>query len=66
VSKIPGLAAIQVDDVKVRDYLLNPGNPQNSGKAGLFTRFGFSRDRWAELAQALSEHPVVNEVVSTA
>jgi hypothetical protein len=65
VSKLPGLAAIQVDDVKVRDYLLNPHNPQNGGKSGLFTRLGFSRERWAELAQALRQHPVVNDVVST-
>ncbi len=50
MSKLPGLLAIQVDDVKVRDSLLNADNPQNSGKAGLFTRFGFSRERWAELA----------------
>jgi hypothetical protein len=65
VSKLPGLPAIQVDDVKVRDYLLNPENPQNSGKAGLFTRFGFSRERWAELAESLGRHPVFNDVIST-
>ncbi len=66
MSKLPGLLAIPVDDVKVRDSLLNADNPQNSGKAGLFTRFGFSRERWAELAQALGRHPVVNDVVSIA
>lgn len=50
---------------KVRDYLLNPDNPQNRGKAGLFGQFGFRRDDWPVLAAALHRHPIDNDVVET-
>jgi hypothetical protein len=53
-----------VADEKVRDYLLNPDNLQNGGKAGLFGGFGFHRNGWLILAAALRQHPVDNEVIA--
>lgn len=51
-----------VPDAKVRDYLLDAGNVQNRGKAGLFGPFGFNRDEWQILATALRCHPIDNDV----
>ncbi|GGE11456.1 hypothetical protein GCM10011529_17200 [Polymorphobacter glacialis] len=53
-----------VPDAKVRDYLLNPDNLQNGGKAGLFASFGFAAAEWSVLAAALSRHVIDNEVVA--
>ena len=65
MSRLPLADAARVDSAKVRDYLLNPDNPQNNGKAGQFTRFGFTRADWTILATALRRHPVTNGVASS-
>ena len=65
MSQLPNAASALVDDVKVRDYLLNGNNPQNAGKAALFERSGFDPLRWDILADALRAHPLQNEVVRT-
>ena len=62
---LPNVAGALVGDTKVRDYLLNPDNVQNSGKAALFTQFGFARDNWQLLAAAICQHPVDNAVFHT-
>jgi len=66
VSQLPNAALAHVEDVKVRDYLLNPGNLQNQGKAGQFGQYGFVRDHWQVLADALCKHPAINPVVRIA
>ncbi len=43
-------------------YLLNPANANNSGKAGFFFRFGFTVERWQELADALKRHMAEHNV----
>jgi len=63
VSQLPNAALAFVEDAKVRDYLLNPGNLQNQGKAGQFGQYGFVRDQWQILADALCKHPTINPVV---
>ena len=55
-----------MDDVKVRDYLLNPDNPQNRGKAGRFGQYGFARNQRQVLADAPYRHPALNPVVRVA
>jgi hypothetical protein len=65
LSRLPNAAAVEVDDVKVRDYLLNPANIQNRGKAGQFRRCGFTRDAWQALSEALRAHGAANLVVQT-
>jgi len=42
VSQLPNAALAHVEDVKVRDYLLNPGNLPNQGKAGQFGQYGLA------------------------
>jgi len=66
VSQLPNAALAHVGDAKVRNYLLNPGNLQNQGKAGQFGQYGFVRDQWQVLADALCKHPAINPVVRTA
>jgi hypothetical protein len=63
VSRVPGAAIATVAPEKVRDYLLLPDHPDNGGKAGFFTLFGFTRERWSELHSAFMAHPATNEVV---
>jgi len=60
--QLPNVYNAYVDDRKVRDYLLNPGHPQNNGKANFFQSFGFSQQHWLILRDALHFHPVTNPV----
>ena len=39
---LPNAHAAFVADEKVRDYLLNPQHPDNSGKAGFYTSWLFA------------------------
>lgn len=61
-ASLPDAHSASVADTKVRDYLLNANHPNNGGKAGFFTRFGFSNARWVELRDALLEHARANPV----
>ena len=45
---------------KIEDYLLNPGHPIGGSKAAFFRAFGFSREEWRLLAEALREHGRAN------
>lgn len=63
MSQLPNANAALVDVIKVRDYLLNPDNVQNGGKARLFASFGFNRAGWPVLMQALRCHPIDNLVI---
>ena len=64
MGQLPGAPNATANDVKVRDYLLNPDNQQNGGKARQFTQYGFKRSQWTLLAAALKAHPVDNQVVA--
>jgi len=48
---------------KVVDYLLSPSHPWGRHKAAFFTAFGFSADRWEELAAALKRHVADHDVL---
>ena len=63
MSHIPDAELASISDAKTRDYLLNPENAQNCGKVGLFGAFGFKREEWQVLAEALLKHPIENAVV---
>lgn len=45
------------------DYLLNPDNAQNRGKAAFFARFGFERNDGIRLKEALLAHAADREVI---
>lgn len=50
---IPGAEHAQVEDAKVRDYLLSHEHPVGRFKAAFFTSLGYSRESWRLLQQDL-------------
>ena len=55
------LAIVAIE--KVSDYLLNPDNPQNRGKAEFFARFGFGRNDGQRLREALLADAADREMI---
>jgi hypothetical protein len=62
VSLLPRAEDAVVEESKVRGYLLNFDHDDGKHKAEFFSRFGFSSDRWEELAEALRSHAIRNDV----
>ncbi len=50
---LPDAESAVVERDKIVGYLLNPGHPDNGGKAPFFLSAGFTQERWQELAAAL-------------
>ena len=46
---------------KLRDYLLDPDNPQNGGKAEALFRMGYRQEEWQRLETDLKEQHLVLE-----
>jgi hypothetical protein len=63
--KVPCVESAIVPRSKVEDYLLNLEHPIGGGKAKFFIHFGFHRDRWEELKEALRGHAKENPVADT-
>jgi hypothetical protein len=63
--KLPQAERAVVPQDKIERYLLNPGHPIGSAKAGFFQRFGFSREHWRVLADALLQHARANPVADS-
>jgi hypothetical protein len=63
-SQLPNAIAATVADARVRDYLLDPTNPRNGGKAAFFQLFGFTQGAWQTLKAALRGHPLNNSVMT--
>ena len=61
--RLPNAEHARVDRAKVVDYLLSPEHREGGPKAGFFLRFGFTRQRWEDLADELLAHAVSHEVV---
>lgn len=61
---LPKAEAVVVPVEKVRDYLLDLGHPVGGDKARFFIHFGFQRERWEQLADALRRHAQENPVVT--
>jgi hypothetical protein len=47
---------------KIVEYLLRPDHPLGGPKARFFRGFGFSLERWQQLAAALRNHPEQNPI----
>jgi hypothetical protein len=60
--KLPNASLVIVERGKIEDYLLNPAHRSGAGKAKFFGLFGFQRERWQELEQALRQHALTQEV----
>ncbi len=54
--KLPSAAKAIVERDKILVYLLNPEHRIGAGKARFFTSFGFSAEKWEQLAKALLVH----------
>lgn len=62
---MPGLphpARPFVEPNKIVDYLLATDHPQGGAKARFFEAFGFDRDHWERLAEALVGHGMDREL----
>jgi Domain of unknown function (DUF6883) len=60
--KLPGVERAEVPEAKVMKYLLSTTHRAGKGKALFFMKFGFDPDRWQELAAALRQHVIDNEI----
>jgi hypothetical protein len=60
--KLPNATQAIVPVEKLVAYLLDPGHPDNGGKANFFFRFGFKTEEPGPFAQALLNHAVNTEV----
>ena len=65
---LPNAEQAVVERSKVTEYLLSPDHPDGRSKADFFARFGFRRQEWKVLAEALRAHgaayPVARAVAS--
>lgn len=62
--KLPNLENAVVSKAKILDYLLANTSKSARAKARFFSRFGFTRDDWRVLREALFEHCRTHEVDS--
>ena len=62
--KLPKRESALVERAKIVDYLLNENHPRGAPKAWFFTSKGYSAGKWKELAIALAEHALANEVAA--
>ena len=60
--KLPRAEEAIVPQRKVEDYLLNPEHRVGAAKARFFAHFGFSREGWQVLADALKQHALEHPV----
>jgi hypothetical protein len=63
--KLPHAEEALVPRNKIENYLLDIGHPIGGGKAAFFVRFGFSREEWKGLHDALAKHARENEVADS-
>src|SRR5437667_11826414 len=60
--KLPNTDKLIVEREKIVDYLLNAAHRYGASKARFFASFGFSADKWQELAAALRVHGQTHDV----
>lgn len=67
-AALPGAECAYVEQGKIVDYLLNPGHPIGSSKAGFFVKHGFTLGLWNCFADALiaqGRNNVVTKITTT-
>ena len=60
--RLPNLDQLIIERDKVSEYLLNPAHRYGASKARFFGEFGFQRENWTILADALREHARTSEI----
>jgi hypothetical protein len=63
--KLPNAENSYIPPAKILNYLLADDHPKGGSKADFLAAFGFNRDGWQILAQALRTHGASYEVAST-
>ena len=53
---LPNAANAYIPPAKILDYLLSMENQEGRSKAQFFTQFGFRREEWRQMADALLRH----------
>lgn len=59
---LPGVNEAVIEEAKILDYLLSTDHPEGRSKANFFSSFGFQRDAWTVLKEALLSHAESNEI----
>ena len=65
-TRLPNADRAIVADRKITHYLLTHDHPRGRDKAAFFESFGFGRETWPRLRDALIDHAKHNPVVSSA
>jgi len=60
--KLPGVETAEITESKIVKYLLSSTHRAGKSKASFFMQFGFDSSRWEELARALKQHAIDNEI----
>jgi hypothetical protein len=60
--KLPNADQAGISQTKITDYLLSPVHTRGRHKAKFFESFGFDRQNWIEMADALKLHARLNDV----
>lgn len=63
---LPNAAHAYIPPAKITAYLLNADHPDGGGKARYFVQFGFRREEWQRMADALLRHGASYAVVNSA
>lgn len=62
MMKLPHNDRLEIPQRKIVNYLLDLTHPEGRGKAIFFIHFGFSVDKWEDLAFALRKHGSEHDV----
>lgn len=60
--RLPGVERAEISETKIVKYLLSTTHRAGKSKASFFMEFGFDPQRWEELARALKQHVMDNEI----
>lgn len=60
--KLPYADKAEIPEAKIVRYLLSTTHRAGKSKASFFMEFGFDPGRWEELARALKQHAVDNDI----
>jgi len=60
--RLPNVENAEITEAKIVRYLLSTTHRAGKSKAVFFMQFGFTFERWEDLANALKQHAIDNEI----
>ncbi|HWP58275.1 MAG TPA: hypothetical protein VNL14_10335 [Candidatus Acidoferrales bacterium] len=60
--RLPNVEKAEITEAKIVRYLLSTTHRAGKSKAAFFMQFGFTAARWQDLANALKQHAINNEI----